>query len=391
MGWPRGAALARMLQYLALCQRLRRIGPERPPGRDVQSLSMPTLPHKDEEAALSARSVVLVAFDGVEAIDIGGPASVFSKAEAMRPGSYRLQVASPAGGTVATDCALSLADTQALRDVPRPIDTLIVAGGDEPAVRAAIVRHGVAAWLAEVAPATRRVASVCSGAFALAAAGLLDGREATTHWRVCDQLQMLRPQVRVQRERLYVHDGPMWTSAGVTTGIELALALVADDLGHAVSMDIARTLALPMLRGGDQPQLSQTLQVQAGAGHRLRELLAWIGTHPQQDLSVQALAARVQMSPRHFARAFAAEAGCTPARFVQQSRTAFAAQLLRQTRWPQDRIAERSGFRSVDALQRAFVKQYGATPQAYREGDRAATPAAQALAAPPRVRPSSPS
>jgi transcriptional regulator GlxA family with amidase domain len=215
----------------------------------------------------------------------------------------------------------------------------------------------------------RRVASVCTGAFALAAAGLLDGREATTHWRVCDQLQALRPQVRVQRERIYVHDGPVWTSAGVTTGIELALALVEDDLGHAVSMEIARTLALPMLRGGAQPQLTQALQAQASASHRLRELVAWIGTHPQDDLSVEALAERVQMSPRNFARAFAAETGCTPARFVEQVRVAAAAQLLRQTRWPQDRIASRSGFRSVDALQRAFARQHGLTPQAYRTHD----------------------
>src|SRR5690606_14222322 len=132
-----------------------------------------------------------------------------------------------------------------LRQLPAAIDTLIVAGGEEPAVRAAIVEHRVATWLAEIAPRIRRIASVCSGAFALAAAGLLDGREATTHWRVLDQLQALRPQVRVQRERIYVHDGPVWTSAGVTTGIELTLALVEDDLGHAVSMEIARTLALP--------------------------------------------------------------------------------------------------------------------------------------------------
>ena len=178
----------------------------------------------------------------------------------------------------------------------------------------------------------------------------------------------MRPQVRVQRERIYVHDGPVWTSAGVTTGIELALALVEDDLGHAVSMEIARTLALPMLRGAEQPQLSQTLQVQAQASHRLRELVAWIGTHLQDDLSIEALAGRVQMSPRNFARAFSAETGCTPARFVEQARVAAAAQLLRQTSWTQDRIATRSGFGTVDALQRAFARHHGLTPNAYRDG-----------------------
>lgn len=326
------------------------------------------LPNKDAEAAVPAKDVVFIVFDGVEAIDIAGPASVFSKAEAWCPGTYRLHVASPAGKTVLTNSGLSLAGTLELEQLPAQIDTLIVSGGDEPAVRAAIVEHRVGAWLAQRAPRVRRMASVCSGAFALAAAGLLDGREATTHWRVCDQLQEVRPQVRVQRERIYVQDGPVWTSAGVTTGIELALALVEDDLGHAVSMEIARTLALPMLRGAGEPQLSPALQAQSAASRRLREVVAWIGTHLQEDLSVQALAERGQMSPRHFARAFAAETGCTPARFVERARVAAAAQFLIQTRWTQDRIASRSGFRSVDALQRAFARQHDVTPQGWRDG-----------------------
>lgn len=323
-------------------------------------------PHKDEEAAVPAIDVVLVAFDGVEAIDVAGPTSVFSKAEMRRPGSYRLHVASPGGRTVVTSSGLHLAATRALQELPARLDTVIVAGGEEAGVRAAILELGTADWLAAVAPHARRVASVCTGAFVLAAAGLLDDREATTHWAACDLLQSLRPQVRVQRERIYVRDGPVWTSAGVTTGIELALALVEDDLGREISMDIARTLALPLLRGSEQPQLSPALQAQAAASHRLRELVAWIGTHLQEDLSVEALAARAQMSPRHFARAFAAETGSTPARFVEQQRVASAAQLLRETRWTQDKIASRSGFRSVDALQRAFARLHGMTPQGWR-------------------------
>ncbi len=334
------------------------------------SLRSAAAPDKDAEAAIPARNVVLVVFDGVEAIDVAGPASVFSKAEALRPGSYRLHIASPGGRTVLTNAGLRLADTMDFAQLPASIDTLIVSGGDEPAVRTAIARHGVGAWLAERSPRVRRVASVCSGAFALAAAGLLDGREATTHWRWCDALQALRPQVRVQRERIYVRDGPVWTSAGVTTGIELALALVEEDLGHAVSMEIARTLALPLLRGAGEPQLSPALQAQSAASGRLREVVAWIGTHLQEDLSVEALAERGRMSPRHFARAFAAAVGCTPARFVERARVAAAAQLLVQTPWTQARIASRSGFRSVDALQRAFVRQHAQTPQAYRDAAR---------------------
>jgi transcriptional regulator GlxA family with amidase domain len=166
-----------------------------------------------------------------------------------------------------------------------------------------------------------------------------------------------------------VRDGPVWTSAGVTTSIELALALVEDDLGHALAMDIARTLALPMLRGSEQPQLSQTLEAQETATRNLRELVAWIGTHLQDDLTVESLAARARMSPRHFARAFVAETGCTPARFVESARVSAAAQLLRDTQWTQEMVASRSGFRSVDALQRAFARKYGLTPRAYRERD----------------------
>jgi transcriptional regulator GlxA family with amidase domain len=315
------------------------------------------------------RNIALIAFAGAEAIDIAAPASVFSKAEQLRPGSYRLHIASPRGGSVLTNAGLSLFGTTELQQLPAELDTLIVAGGDEAPLRAAIAEQGVSAWLSQAAPRARRVASVCTGAFALAAAGLLDGRRATTHWSALDLLQMLRPQVSVERDRIYVRDGAVWTSAGVTTSIELALALVEDDLGHAVAMDIARTLALPMLRGAEQPQLSRALAAQDAASRRLRELVVWIATHLQEDLSVAALARRACMSPRHFARAFAAEAGCTPARFVEQARVAAAAQLLRSTQWTHEMVAAGSGFRSVDALQRAFVRQHGVTPRAYREAD----------------------
>jgi transcriptional regulator GlxA family with amidase domain len=321
----------------------------------------------DEKSAFPAIDVVLVAFDGAEAIDVAGPASVFSKAEHLRPGTYRLHTASPTGGTVMTNAGLSLAGFCRVDELPSRIDTIIVAGGEEAGVRAAIVEHEMSDWLAKVASGVRRVASVCSGAFALAAAGLLDGRRATTHWRTCDQLQAMWPQVRVERGLVYVRDGPVWTSAGVTTGIELALALVEDDLGRDVAMDIARTLALPLLRAGDQAQLSDTLQVQSTVRHRLRDLIAWIGLHPGEDLSVGTLAARAHMSERQFARAFAAEAGTTRARFVEQVRVEAASRLLRQTQWTQDKIASSSGFRSVDAFQRAFRRAHGVTPRNYRD------------------------
>ena len=226
----------------------------------------------DEKSAFPAIDVVLVAFDGAEAIDVAGPASVFSKAEHLRPGTYRLHTASPTGGMVVTNAGLSLAGFCRVDELPTRIDTIIVAGGEEAGVRAAIVEHEISAWLAKVAPGVRRVASVCSGAFALAAAGLLDGRRATTHWRACDQLQTMRPQVCVERGLVYVRDGPVWTSAGVTTGIELALALEEEHLVRHGSMKIASTQALPMLRAGEQEQLRHTMMSQSAVRHRLRDV-----------------------------------------------------------------------------------------------------------------------
>lgn len=317
-------------------------------------------------AAVPARDVVIVVFRGAEVIDVAGPASVFAKAEHMHPGTYRLHIASARGGNVDTNAGLAIHGCEAFADLPAPVDTLLVAGGDEAPLRAALREERICEWLATAAVGARRIASVCSGAFALAAAGLLDGRKATTHWSALDQLQRVRPGVVVERDRIYVRDGRFWTSAGVVTSIELALALVEDDLGHDTAMAIARTLALPMLRGGEQPQLSQALRAQETASRRISDLVAWIGTHLDHDLSVSALADKARMSPRHFARAFAAETGSTPARFVEQARLASAAGLLLRTQWTQERIAERSGFGSVDALQRAFARHHGTTPQSYR-------------------------
>lgn len=324
-------------------------------------------PRTRTAASAARKHVVFVVFDGAEALDIAGPASVFSKAEQLHRGSYTLHVASARGGEVVTNAGLVIHGCQAFSELPSRIDTLLVAGGDEAPLREALRDGRICEWLAAAADGARRVASVCSGAFALAAAGLLDGRKATTHWAALDLLQRVRPRVDVQRDRIYVRDGRIWTSAGVVTSIELALALVEDDLGHDTAMAIARTLALPMLRGGEQPQLSQALKAQEAASRRIREVVAWIGTHLGEDLSVAALSEKARMSPRHFARAFVAETGCTPARHVHQARLAAATELLLRTQWTQQRIAERSGYGSVDALQRAFLRHHQATPGTYRE------------------------
>ncbi|SDP61426.1 Transcriptional regulator GlxA family, contains an amidase domain and an AraC-type DNA-binding HTH domain [Ralstonia sp. 25mfcol4.1] len=330
---------------------------------------------KDNIAALSAtigagavpaRHVVLVAFDGVEAIDVAGPASALSKAAEYVPGAYRLTIASPSGGDVRTNAGLTIAATQTLSTVAVPIDTLIVAGGDEPALRAAIVEQGVSEWVARMAPEVRRVASVCTGAFALAAAGILDGRQCTTHRNACAMLQSMFPKAHVLNDPIYVCDDGLWTSAGVTTGLDMTLGMIAADLGQPVAIEIARNLAVYMLRGSTESQESRTLAAQARATPRVRELVAWIMNNLSGDLSVESMAQRVLMSPRSLARSFLAETGSTPAAFVMRSRLERATTLLLQTDWPQEKIASESGFRSVDALQRAFGREKGCTPNLFR-------------------------
>ena len=331
--------------------------------------------HKDKSTAMTAklraaeppRQVVLLAFEGVEILDVAGPASVFGKAAQLAPGSYRVATVSPAGGAVCTNSGLTLADTVALPQWQGPIDTLLVAGGDEAALRGAILDGGVGQWVAERAPQVRRLASVCTGAFALAAAGVLDGLRSTTHWNACALLQQLCPATQVLEDRIFVRDGAVWTSAGVTTGMDLALALVEEDCGRELAVRIARNLALLSLRGEHQPQISPVLLAQADASKRLRELLAWIQGHLCEDLSVEALAARVAMSPRNFARSFVAETGLTPARHVSHTRSDHAASLLRQTNWTMDKIAQQCGFASVDALQRSFRLRFGRTAQVFRQ------------------------
>ncbi|CAN7201074.1 DJ-1/PfpI family protein [Acidovorax delafieldii] len=317
------------------------------------------------------REVVLLAFEGVEAIDIAAPASAFSKATLTAPGAYRVHTASPRGGHVRTSAGFAVADTVPMQAMGGLIDTLIVAGGEEDALRRAIYEDGAGAWLAQAAQRSRRVASVCTGAFALAAAGLLEGCKATTHINACDLLAQLCPGTQVQRDRIFVRDGALWTSAGVTTGLDMALALIEEDLGRAVAMQIARDLAVFTLRTDTTPQLSPALLAQTDASARMRELMAWIQGHLTQDLSVDALAQRAHMSPRNFARAFAAQAHCTPARFVAQVRAQHAAALLRQTDWPQEKIAARSGFGSVDTMIRAMQQHLGLEPGQCRPANRA--------------------
>ncbi|RQS63616.1 helix-turn-helix domain-containing protein [Burkholderia sp. Bp8963] len=316
------------------------------------------------------REIAVIGFDGVQSLDVVGPMEVFAVANhhsgrAVMP--YSVTLASHTRGEIATHAGLRLAGAVALEDLPDDIDTIVIAGGSEAALRQAATEEGVLPWLRARATRTRRIASVCTGAFVLAAGGFLDGRRATTHWNACSLLQALRPAIQVEPDAIFVAEPPFYTSAGVTAGIDLCLSFVEADCGSAVALAVARELVLFMRRPGGQSQFSAGLKIQANATPRLRALITSIIDDPTGDLSGPALAERAGMSERTLSRVFRKEAGCTPGHFVEAARVDRAKALLETSDWPLARIAERAGFGSLDSLHRAFLKHVGATPGFYRE------------------------
>ncbi|POX49584.1 GlxA family transcriptional regulator [Streptomyces sp. Ru72] len=314
------------------------------------------------------RTLLVVLFDGVQSLDVTGPVEVFAGAELRHPGAYRLATASLDGGPVRTSSGLTLAADHALSDAPAP-HTLIVPGGQGS-------RHPderLLDWLREHGPRADRLVSVCTGAILLARAGLLDGRRATTHWAYCDTLARHHPEIEVDPDPIYVRDGHVATSAGVTSGIDLALALVEEDLGRGTALAIARHLVVFLRRPGGQAQFSAQLAAQTAQREPLREVQQWISEHPDGDLTVEALAARARLSPRHFARAFQAETGVPPGRYVDRVRLEHARRLLEDTGDGVEEIARASGYGTPEAMRRAFVKALGASPAEYRRRFRPAT------------------
>ncbi|HWS48210.1 MAG TPA: DJ-1/PfpI family protein [Acidimicrobiia bacterium] len=306
------------------------------------------------------RRIVFVAYPRITALDLVGPHEVLGAA-----GGYELIIAARAPGPIATTRGPEIVAPRALASLRGAVDTVIVVGGEGA---------GVASKDAELVRAVRalarrsdRIASVCTGALVLAAAGLLDGRRATTHWNACDLLARNYPKVTVERDPIFVRDGNVWTSAGVTAGMDLALALVAEDQGRDVALRVARRLVMYVQRPGGQAQFSAQLAAQSAGRDPLRELQRWIGEHPELDHSVEALAHRVAMSPRNFARVFRAEVGCTPAVYVEQVRVETARRLLETTSLAVDDIAASAGFGTSETLRRAFARRVGANPTAYRD------------------------
>ncbi len=313
------------------------------------------------------RQVALFGYPGVQSLDIVGPFEVFSMANRFgNVRTYDVILASPEGGMITCNSGLQFANSTALKHLPATLDTILVAGGSDDALRR-VSDAEVLGWLNQRTGRTRRIGSVCSGAFVLAAAGLLDGRRATTHWDFCDVMRSFRPAVQLEPDAIFVADPPYYTSAGVTAGIDLCLSLVEADCGAEIALKVARNLVLFMRRPGGQTQYSAGLNVQAAATPRLRQLIADISADPTGELAVPELAARVAMSERTFSRVFQKETGIGPATFVEIARVNRAKALLETSDWPLARVAERAGFGSVEGLHRAFNKRVGVTPGEYRQ------------------------
>jgi transcriptional regulator GlxA family with amidase domain len=311
------------------------------------------------------RRIVIVAFEDVQILDVTGPGEVFSQADREHgERAYAIELVGGTGAPLCSSSGLRLLPDRSLEDCRGPIDTLIVAGGR--GARAASAEGQLISWLRLAARRSRRVCSVCTGAFLLARAGLLDGRRATTHWASCSALARLHPAIDVQPDPIFVRDGNVYTSAGVSAGIDLALALVEEDLGSAAALEVARALVLFIRRPGSQAQFSAGLAGQAASRPGIRELQPWIAGNLHEDLSVAALAARAYMSPRNFARVFAAETGVTPAAYVEELRLERARVLLETTEIQLEELAHRCGFGTVETLRRAFARRLRVSPSAYR-------------------------
>ncbi|HEX7305995.1 GlxA family transcriptional regulator [Lentzea sp.] len=331
-------------------------------------------PSRAGVAGPGTRSVLVVLFDDVQPLDVAGPLDVFSLAaryagtEEAPP--YVVRTASVGGRVVRTAGGLRLVPDLDLADAEDP-DLLLVPGG--PGVEHA--GDELVGWLRDRAARSRRVVSVCTGAWLLAEAGLLRGRRATTHWEACAHLARLHPEVRVETGPIFVRDGSIYTSAGVTAGVDLAMALVEEDHGRAVAHEVARLLVVFLRRPGNQPQLSAQLAAQAARSDSLREVQHWATANLAADLSVPALAERAGLSPRQFARAFADQAGVTPGRYVDLIRLEAAQRMLADTREGVLRIARHCGYGTQEGMRRAFLRELGVSPTEYRRAV-ADTPAA---------------
>ncbi|MDF2256076.1 GlxA family transcriptional regulator [Streptantibioticus ferralitis] len=321
------------------------------------------------------RRVVVVVYSGVQALDVTGPIEVFDTVNrrlADQGVGYRIECVSAEAPLVRTSAGLVI-EAAPLDEGAGPIDTLLVPGGW--GLREALRDRELISWIGQAAARSRRVASVCGGAFLLAEAGLLDGRRATTHWAYCEQFARRYPRVTVDSGPIFVWDGRYVTSAGVSTGIDMALALVEADHGAAVALETARYLVLFFKRHGGQSQFSAVLDAQLADRLPIRAAQEWVLGNLEHPLPVTELARRASMSPRNFARVFRREVGTTPGQYVERMRIARARELLETTELPVSHVARRCGFAAAETFLRSFNRAVGLTPGEYRQRFQVLTPA----------------
>jgi len=312
------------------------------------------------------RTLGLLIFPDFQLLDVAGPVAAFEIAARYVPGAYEIRILARDGGLVASSSGARM-QAEAFAEAP-PLDTLMISGGE--GTRTPAICEATLGFVRGCAASARRISSVCSGAYVLAQAGLLDGRRATTHWNRSADFARRYPKVRLEPDRIYVRDGEVWTSAGITAGIDLALAMIAADLGEDIARKTAQQLVVYHRRPGGQSQFSALLELDAGA--RFDGLLAWARENLREPLNVEQLAGRANMSPRNFARAFAAACGTTPAKAVERLRVEAARALLDGQPLQVDDVALETGFGDAERMRRAFIRAFGQPPQALRRGAKAA-------------------
>jgi len=329
--------------------------------------------HARQSILLQHRHIAMLIYPDCEIVDVTGPMDVFFFANyalrlagqiAETESVYSLSLIAEQAGPVRTASGMRLVADIAYEDVTENIDTLFVTGA--PLKAAALQDEKISRWLRHMMPKVRRMASICTGAFFLAESGLLNNRKATTHWRYCELLANQYRHVQILPDKIFVRDGSIYTSGGVTAGIDLALSLVEEDWGWEVAASVARGMLIFMRRPGGQSQFSSFAFNEAKTRKDFRELQAWIASHPEEDLSVEILAGRMAMSPRNFSRVFCHEVGMTPAKFVERTRLEAARNMLLRTDLAMESIAGKCGFNNAEQMRRTFQRFLTISPQEYR-------------------------
>jgi transcriptional regulator GlxA family with amidase domain len=337
----------------------------------------------DDTHQAKVRRIGIFIYPGAEVLDIAGPAEVFAFASFMlftqgviEEPAYVIEILAEKPGVVTTLMGLQIVATHAYNEVDQDFDTLIIAGGFIPSGFFPGIEVGdpsvfknqlLLDWIRSLSTRVRRLASVCTGTFALAESGILNGRRATTHWDFCQRLTQDYPEVKVEPDQIFIREENIFTSGGITSGIDLSLSMIEEDWGHSLALAVARYIVVFLKRPGGQSQFSSYLTAEAVNRPDVRELQTWIVEHPAEDLRVEVLASRMCMSPRNFTRLFLAETGMTPAKYVEMARIDAARHYLQTSKLSVEVIAEKSGFFDPERMRRSFIRQLGVNPKSYRE------------------------